>query len=155
MCIPMLMEGPIPNGAEKMTKLEMEKQKYGHSRTVDASFDQAVERTVAALGAEGFGVLSEIRIDEKLKEKLGVDFRKYVILGACNPPLAYKTLQHDINIGLLLPCNVIVYEADDPGKCVISAVDADAMMSVVGQSAEIREVTGEVNERLSRMLASV
>ena len=138
-----------------MTKLVMEKQKYGLSRTVYASFDDAVEQTVAALGAEGFGVLSEIRIDEKLKEKIGVDFRKYVILGACNPPLAYKTLQHDINIGLLLPCNVIVYEADESEKCVVAAIDANAMMSVAGESAEIRQVTDEVNERLSRVMASL
>ena len=138
-----------------MTRQAVEKQKYGLSRTVFGSFDEAVERTVAALGAEGFGVLSEIRIDEKLKEKLGVDFRKYVILGACNPPLAYKTLQQDINIGLLLPCNVIVYEADEPGKCVIAAVDANAMMSVAGETPEIRQVTGEVNERLSRVLANL
>jgi uncharacterized protein (DUF302 family) len=145
------------NGTEmnEMTKLAMEKQKYGLSRTVDASFDDAVERTVAALGAEGFGVLSEIRLDEKLKEKLGIDFRKYVILGACNPPLAYKTLQQDINIGLLLPCNVIVYEADESGQCVIAAVDANAMMSVVGESDEIKQVTEEVNERLSRVLATL
>ena len=138
-----------------MTKPAVEKQKFGLSRTVDASFEEAVEQTVAALAAEGFGVLSEIRIDEKLKEKLGVDFRKYVILGACNPPLAYKTLQQDINIGLLLPCNVIVYEADESGKCVVAAVDAKAMMSVVGESVEIRQVTDEVNERLSRVMASV
>lgn len=130
-------------------------KKYGSTRNIEATFDQAVERTVAALATEGFGVLSEIRIDEKLKEKLGVDFRKYVILGACNPPLAYKTLQQDINIGLLLPCNVVVYEADQAGECVIAAVDAQAMMSVVGESDEIKQVALDVNERLARVLASV
>ena len=82
------------------------------------------KRTRAALTEEGFGVLCEIDMKEKLKEKLGVDFRNYVILGACNPPLAYKTLQQEINIGLLLPCNVVVYEADEAGKSVVAAIDA-------------------------------
>lgn len=144
----------IPMG-EKMTKPAIEKHAYGLSRTLAAFFDEAVERTVRALGEEGFGVLSEIRIDTKLKEKLGIEFRKYLILGACNPPLAYRTLQEDINIGLLLPCNVIVYEADEPGKCVIAAIDAHAMMSVVAQNPKILSVSNEVNERLSRVLLSL
>ena len=109
-----------------------ERTAYGIVRQVDAPFDQAVERAREALKAEGFGVLSEIRMDEKFSEKLGVDFRKYVILGACNPPLAYQTVLEDINIGLLLPCNVIVYEADDPAGSVVGAIDAERMMSVVG-----------------------
>src|SRR6476661_3841027 len=109
---------------------------YGFSREIESDFDAAVERTREALKTEGFGVLSEIRIDEKLKEKLGVDFRRYVILGACNPPLAYKTLQEDINIGLLLPCNVVVYETG-PGTSVVAAIDADAMMSAAGGKPEV------------------
>ncbi len=100
-------------------------------------------------------MLSEIDIDEKLKEKLGVDFRRYKILGACNPPLAYKTLQEDINIGLLLPCNVIVYEADDKNKSVVAAVDAKAMLSAVGEKPALDEVANEVNERLRRVLESI
>src|SRR6476646_4356259 len=96
-----------------MKAQQIKEQKYGFNRTVDAEFDEAAERTREALKQEGFGVLSEIRLDEKLKEKLGVDFRRYVILGACNPPLAYKTLQEDINVGLLLPCNVIVYRSEE------------------------------------------
>ncbi len=130
-------------------------QKYGFSRTVDVAFDEATERTRAALKQEGLGVLSEIRLDEKLKEKLGVDFRRYVILGACNPPLAYKTLQEDINIGLLLPCNVIVYEADDKGKSVVAAIDAKAMLSVVGENPSINKVANEVNERLQRAVEQI
>ncbi len=128
---------------------------YGFSRSVDASFDDAVERTREALKTEGFGVLSEIRLDEKLREKLGVDFRRYVILGACNPPLAYRTLQADINVGLLLPCNVIVYEADDKDKSVVAAIDAKAMLSVIGESSEIEETAREVNERLQRAIEKV
>ena len=135
-----------------MNAAQTEQQKYGISRTVDASFEEAAERTREALKTEGFGVLSEIRLDEKLKEKLGVDFRRYVILGACNPPLAYKTLQEDINIGLLLPCNVVVYEAEDTSKSVVAAVDAKAMLSVVGESPTLEAVTREVNERLRRVL---
>ena len=137
-------------------KTQIAKQeKYGFSRTIDAAFEEATERTREALKTEGFGVLSEIRLDEKLKEKLGVDFRRYVILGACNPSLAYKTLQEDINIGLLLPCNVVVYEADDKNKSVIAAVDAKAMLAVVGESPAIETVTTEVNERLRRVVEQV
>ena len=138
-----------------MKTQQAEQQKYGFSRTIDAAFDEARERTIEALKQEGFGVLSEIRLDEKLKEKLGVDFRRYVILGACNPPLAYKTLQEDINIGLLLPCNVVVYEAEDKNQSVVAAVDAKAMMSVVGESPALEAVTSEVNERLRRAVKQV
>jgi uncharacterized protein (DUF302 family) len=130
-------------------------QKYGFSRTVDAAFDEAIELTREALKQEGFGVLSEIRLDEKLKEKLGVDFRRYVILGACNPPLAYRILQEDIDIGLLLPCNVIVYEADDANRSVVAAVDAQAMLSVVGDNAAMNTVATEVNEKLRRAIGKI
>ncbi len=138
-----------------MKTQQAKQQKYGFSRTIDISFDDAVERTREALKEEGFGVLSEIRLDEKLKEKLGVDFRRYVILGACNPPLAYKTLQEDINIGLLLPCNVIVYEADDKNQSVVAAIDAKAMLSVIGDNAAVDEVANEVNDRLLRVVERV
>lgn len=132
-----------------------EQQTYAFSRTIDAPFDDAAERTREALKEEGFGVLSEIRLDEKLKEKLGVDFRRYVILGACNPPLAYKTLQQDINIGLLLPCNVVVYEAEDKNQSVVAAIDAKAMLSVIGDNPAVDEVANEVNERLRRVIEKV
>ena len=138
-----------------MNATHIEKQKYGFSRTIDAAFDEATDRTREALKQEGFGVLAEIRLDEKLKEKLGVDFRRYVILGACNPPLAYKTLQEDINIGLLLPCNVIVYEADDKNQSVVAAIDAKAMLSVVGDNPAVDEVANEVNDRLRRVVEQV
>ena len=102
--------------------MQTKQEKYGLIRKIDAEFDEATERTRTALGKEGFGVLSEIRIDEKLKEKLGVEFRRYLSLGACNPPLAYRTLLEDIDIGLLLPCNVIVYEAEDKKSSVVAAM---------------------------------
>lgn len=81
-------------------------------------------------------MLSEIDIKDKLKEKLDVDFRRYTILGACNPSLAYETLKEELEIGLLLPCNVIIYEADDASKSVVSAVDARTMLSVVGKTRD-------------------
>jgi len=126
--------------------------KYGFSKTLDLPYEETVEKTRAALKEEGFGVLTEIDIKEKLKEKLDVDFRRYVILGACNPPLAYKTLQQEINIGLLLPCNVIVYEADEAGKSVVAAIDAKMMLSVVGDNAALDAVAAEVNEKLKRVV---
>ena len=138
-----------------VARKSIEKIKYGYMREVPLSFDDAVEQTRESLMTEGFGVLSEIRMDEKLKEKLGVDFRKYVILGACNPPLAYQTVKEDINIGLLLPCNVIVYESDDPTRSVVAAIDAKAMMSVVGEAPAIVEVANEVNQKLQRALGKL
>lgn len=138
-----------------MNAQQLQQTKYGFSRTVEVPFDEAIEKTRAALKEEGFGILSEIDIKEKLKEKLGVDFRRYTILGACNPPLAYKTLQEEINIGLLLPCNVIVYEAEEVGKSVVAAVDARAMLSVVGKRPALDAVATEVNERLQRVVGSL
>lgn len=135
-----------------MSAQQPRQTKYGISRTVAAPFDEAVERARAALKEEGFGVLSEIDIKAKLKEKLGVDFRRYVILGACNPPLAYKTLQEEMEIGLLLPCNVVVYEADEAGQSVVAAVDAEAMLSVVGRNPTLDAVSAEVNEKLRRVI---
>ena len=130
--------------------------KFGFSKTINLPYETALEKTRDALKAEGFGVLCEIDLKEKLKEKLGVDFRRYVILGACNPPLAYKTLQQEINIGLLLPCNVVIYEADESGKSVVAAVDARAMLSVVGGKNETLEsVATEVNEKLNRIVAQL
>lgn len=138
-----------------MKAQQAEQQKYGFSRVVDLPFDTAVERARETLAKQGFGILSEIRIDEKLKEKLGVDFRRYVILGACNPPLAYKTLQEEINIGLLLPCNVIVYEAEDRGRSVVAAINANAMLSIVGENAVLNDVASEVNQYLQRAVEQV
>ena len=138
-----------------MSAQQPQHSKYGFSRTLDVSYEEAVKKTTAALKEEGFGVLCEIDIKEKLKEKLGVDFRRYIILGACNPPLAYKTLQEEINIGLLLPCNVIVYEANEVGKSVVAAIDAKAMLSVVGNNPTLDVVASEVNEKLKRVVAQL
>jgi len=139
----------------KMSAQQPPHSKYGFSKTLDIPYEEALEKTGAALKEEGFGVLCEIDIQDKLKEKLGVDFRRYTILGACNPPLAYKTLQQEINIGLLLPCNVIVYEADEVGKSVVAAIDAKAMLSVVGNNPTLDAVATEVNEKLKRVVAQL
>jgi uncharacterized protein (DUF302 family) len=139
----------------KMSTQQLQHSRYGFSKTVDLPYEVAVEKTRAALQLEGFGVLCEIDIKEKLKEKLGVDFRNYMILGACNPPLAYKTLQQEIDIGLLLPCNVIVYEAE-AGKSVVAAIDAKTMLSVAGShNAILNTVAAEVNEKLMRVVAQL
>jgi uncharacterized protein (DUF302 family) len=122
---------------------------YGYGRTLDLSFDAAVQRARESLKSEGFGVLCEIDIKEKLKEKLGVDFADYRILGACNPPLAYNVLQQEMNIGLLLPCNVVVYERS--GQIVVAAVDANKMLSVVGNSA-LEATAKQVNDKLRRVI---
>jgi uncharacterized protein (DUF302 family) len=127
---------------------------YGIRTVLDLPFTEAVERTKNALTAEGFGVLSEIDLQEKLREKLGVEVDPYLILGACNPPLAYKALQAEPEIGLLLPCNVIVY-ATSRGKTVVAAIDPDAMLSVVGENAAIAEVGQDARERLLRVIASL
>ena len=127
---------------------------YGIRKIVKLSYDKAVEKTKNALQEQGFGVLSEIDMKQKLKEKLDVDYRRYIILGACNPPLAWKALQAEPEIGLLLPCNVIVYELDDDTS-VVSAVDPNAMLSVVGDNPAIAEVGRDARQRLERALQSL
>lgn len=128
--------------------------RYGLGITVALAFDVAVERTREALQREGFGVLTDIDIRATLKKKLDVDFRPYVILGACNPPLAHRALSAEIDIGLLLPCNVIVYAGDTAGTSVIAALDPEAVMDLTGRE-DIRAVATEVRQRLERALAAI
>lgn len=125
---------------------------YGYRREVPLSFRDAVDRTYATLKDEGFGVLTEIDLKEKFKEKLGVDFREYVILGACNPPIAFQSLQEEIDLGLLLPCNVIVYECD--GGSVIAAIDAKSMLAVTGNE-KLVDAAAAINDRLRRAVDAV
>ncbi|HEX6303494.1 MAG TPA: DUF302 domain-containing protein [Anaerolineales bacterium] len=125
---------------------------YAYQVKLEAPYEQAVERVTAALKEEGFGVLTEIDVKATLKQKIDVDFRKYIILGACNPPLAYQALSTERNIGLLLPCNVIVYEED--GGSVVGILDPISMMDVTG-NPDLDPVAQEAQERLQRVAASL
>ena len=126
---------------------------YGIRTTVDLPYDEALRKTREALSAQGFGVLTEIDIREKLKEKIGVDFKRYIILGACNPPLAHKALQAEEDIGLLLPCNVIVYEQGER-RSVVAALDPGTMVQMTGNAA-LAEVARDARTRLEKAIAAV
>ena len=108
----------------------------------------------SALKAEGFGVLTTIDVKQTLKQKLDLEFRKYVILGACNPPLADRALHAELEIGLLLPCNVIVYEIE-PGQSAVAAMAPIAALGIVGENQELASVAGEADQRLRRALRSL
>lgn len=131
----------------------MNKTQYSIGVELELDFDSAVERTVERLKDHGFGVLTEIDVKETLKQKLGVDFKNYRILGACNPPLAHKALLAEDEIGLLLPCNVVVYETSE-GKVRVSAIDPVAAMSVVGSDA-VRSVAEEVSQKLTAVISAL
>jgi uncharacterized protein (DUF302 family) len=117
------------------------------------SYEEAIEKATMALKTEGFGVLTTIDVKQTMKQKLDKDFRKYTILGACNPPIAYRALSTETEIGLLLPCNVIVYETE-PGHSVVAAVAPLATMGRVGNEA-LAPVGIEVDAKLRRVLASL
>jgi uncharacterized protein (DUF302 family) len=123
---------------------------YTLSETTEHTFDEAVERVRAELKAEGFGVLCEIDVRATLREKLGVEREPYLILGACNAPLAHRALEAEPELGVLLPCNVVVYERD--GETHIAAVDAERMLSIVGNE-DLAPVAAEVRERLAAVVA--
>ncbi|NIP53367.1 MAG: DUF302 domain-containing protein [Gammaproteobacteria bacterium] len=117
-------------------------------------YDQAIEKVTAALKEEGFGVLTEIDVKATLKKKLGEEFRRYVILGACNPGLAHQALNTELEIGLLLPCNVIVYEDEETSGSVISIVDPIAMLGVVPNPA-LDDVAQEARTRLQNVVGAL
>jgi len=135
-----------------MTTITATRTRYGIRRTLPVSYEDALVRTREALAREGFGVIAEIDIAAKLKEKLGVDFHRYMILGACAPPLAHRALEAEPDIGLLLPCNVIVYEAG--GETVVAAIDAGAVLAVTGND-QLSEIADEVRARLERVIDSL
>ena len=132
----------------------MNETPFGLRVTVPVDYSQAIERTTTALKEEGFGVLTAIDVKETLRQKLGVEFRKYTILGACNPSLAHRALQAEIDIGLLLPCNVVVYE-HGPRESVVAAMAPLPMIGIVGENRELNGVAREADERLRRALQSV
>ena len=123
---------------------------FGIRKALRATYDEALARVPEALKAEGFGVLTEIDVQSTLKQKLGVDFRRYKILGACNPPLAHEALQAELEIGLMLPCNVVVYEGDD-GKAVVLAIDPTKTLVISG-NPKLEELAKAVKEKLTRAM---
>jgi uncharacterized protein (DUF302 family) len=126
---------------------------YYFSATMDIPFDDAIDKVIDELKKEGFGVLTEIDVKATLKKKLDVDYHKYRILGACNPPFAYKALQAENKIGTMLPCNVIVQETED-GKVEVAAVDPVASMQAV-QNSELRDIANKVQAKLKKVIDSL
>ena len=125
---------------------------YGFSKDVALSYEDTINKVTGELKKEGFGVLTKIDVKDTLKNKIDVDFKKYSILGACNPTLAYKALQAEEDIGLLLPCNVVVYEKDE--KSVVSILNPSLMKDIVSNES-INSIADGVNEKLQRVLESV
>ncbi len=123
---------------------------YYFSKTLDSTFDEAIEKVTAALKERGFGVLTEIDVKATLKKKLDVDFRNYRILGACNPPFAHKALLAEDKIGTMLPCNVIVQELDN-GKIEVAAIDPVASMQAVGNDS-LGDIAGQIRTMLQEIV---
>ncbi|HDJ33425.1 MAG TPA: DUF302 domain-containing protein [Bacteroidetes bacterium] len=126
---------------------------YYFSKKIRADFDSALERVTEALNREGFGVLTDIDIQKKFEEKLGVSFRKYRILGACHPGYAYRMLQQEDKIGTLLPCNIVIQEAEN-GQTEVAVVNPEASMSTV-KNDSLARIAGEVKSKLEKVLASL
>lgn len=131
----------------------MEETRYGLRVDLNIPYEEALERATAALRKEGFGVLTTIDVRQTLKQKLDREFRKYVILGACNPPLADRALHAELEIGLLLPCNVIVYERE-PGTSTVAAMAPLPAMGMIGNK-ELEAVANEADARLRRALQDI
>ena len=127
---------------------------YGTHVHLDVPYDTAIEQTTAALKTEGFGVLTTIDVRATLKQKLDIDFRRYVILGACNPPLAHRALTTELEAGLMLPCNVIVYEDDSGAGSVVAVVDPHVMLATAVHP-DLLPVADEAAARLGRVLAAL
>ncbi|MGB2770028.1 MAG: DUF302 domain-containing protein [Candidatus Zixiibacteriota bacterium] len=124
---------------------------YGFKKEIDLSFDKAVEVVTEKLKSKGFGILTKIDVKEKFKEKLGIDFQNYVILGACNPPLAHKSILAEEDIGLLLPCNVVLYEKD--GKTVLDIIKPSTAMGMIENEA-LNQIATEVEAKLKDVFDS-
>jgi len=127
--------------------------KYYFSKTVTLSFEDAIEKVISELKKEGFGVLTDIDVKQTLKKKLDVDFKKYRILGACNPPFAYKALQAEDKIGTMLPCNVIVQEIDE-GHVEVAAIDPVASMQAIANPA-LKDVAETVRGKLKKVIENI
>jgi uncharacterized protein (DUF302 family) len=127
---------------------------YGFKKTVQLPLEETDQRLREELKKEGFGILTEIDVKSTLKEKLDVDFRPYKILGACNPPLAHQALSAETDIGLLLPCNVVVYEGEDEGTSVVSILNPSVQLAVTGRD-DIDHLAEEVTARMKRVLEAM
>jgi uncharacterized protein (DUF302 family) len=125
---------------------------YGFTKEIDIPYETVIERVRKVLKKEGFGIMTEIDVQKKMKEKLGIDVNKYIILGACNPPNAYKAILIEENIGLMLPCNVIVYEKG--GKTVISVIRPTVAMQMI-DNAGLQKVSEEVEEKLKKSFDAI
>jgi len=121
---------------------------YGFTKEIDASFEKTVDKVSNELKKEGFGILTQINIAEKFKEKLGVDFKKYIILGACNPPSAHKAILAEENIGLMLPCNVVIYERQN--KTVVSIIKPTVAMKMIG-NVELEQIASIIEKKLKKV----
>ena len=132
----------------------MKESRYGMGVDVALPYEQALERATEELKKEGFGILTTIDVRQTLKQKLDKDFRKYTILGACNPPLAHRAFEAELEIGLLLPCNVVVYETE-AGRSAVSAMAPIAAMGIVGGNPALKDVAREADERLRRALKAL
>ncbi len=125
---------------------------YGYKRQLNISFEEALRKTKEELQKEGFGVLTEIDVKATLKNKLNVDYDNYLILGACNPSFAYQALQEEKDIGLLLPCNIVVYEQE--GKIFVSAIRPTVAMSIV-ENEKLHSIAAQVEEKLKKVIDSL
>lgn len=132
----------------------MEETRYGLKVSVPVPYEEAFARAIDALKSQGFGVLTTIDVKQTLKAKLDRDFRKYAILGACNPPLADRALHAELEVGLLLPCNVIVYE-QTPSSAVVAAMAPLAALGIVGENVALAQVAREADSRLRQALTSL
>ena len=125
---------------------------YGFTKEIDASFEDTLDNVSNELEKEGFGILTKINIAEKFKEKLGIDFKKYIILGACNPPSAHKAILVEENIGLMLPCNVVIYEKQD--KTVVSIIKPTVAMKMVA-NVELAEIAATIEKKLKNVFDAI
>jgi uncharacterized protein (DUF302 family) len=125
---------------------------YGFTKEIDKSFEETVALVSEELKKEGFGILTRIDVKDKFREKLGIDFKKYVILGACNPSSAHKAILAEENVGLLLPCNVIVYEKED--YCIVSVIKPTVAMSMI-DNKELKQVAENVEKKLENVIDSM
>jgi uncharacterized protein (DUF302 family) len=125
---------------------------YGITKTIELSYEEAIEKVTEELKKEGFGILTTIDVKETLKKKLDVDFQKYIILGACNPPFAYEALKAEEQIGLLLPCNFIIYEKE--GKTIVSAFNP-AVISAISNNEKLNEISVKLNEKINKVIDSI